>query len=373
MTAWEAHAAALADQVAHPASRWHGRLASIPRHVFVPAWWQREADGWHRHVAADDLEAVYTDTSLVTRVGPLHADHAEPDQVAAGRSTSSSTQPSLLVKMNRYAMLDDGMDVLEIGTGSGYGTALLAARLGSRHVSSVDVDADLVMAAGSRLAEVGLHPRLAVADATAHVDGTYDRIIATVALRPIPPTLVKALRPGGRLVAVVSGIRAVLTADRLDDGRLFGRIEHATAGFMNTRSGDDYEPATEQPSLDAEGETVDVGVYPLADPDDHWELASMLGVTHPDVECRWHGPGEDGNAVCLLWGADGSWASAWGRPGEVPVVHQAGPQRLWTVLDGLKTRWLTDGGFPLYGAAVLVDLDGSVDLMHGNWRHKIEA
>ena len=373
MTGWEAYATALAHEAAPGASRWHRPIACTPRHLFVPAWWQRGPGGWRRHDAECDLESVYKDASLVTRVGPAHADHATPGQVAAGRATSSSTQPSLLVKMNRHAMIDDGMDVLEIGTGSGYGTALLTARLGDAHVASVDVDPYLVDAAASRLRAAGHAPTLTVCDATEHVDGTYDRIISTVALRPIPPTLVKALRPGGRLVAVISGIRAVLAADRLEDGRLLGRIEHATAGFMNTRRGEDYEAVPVQPGLDEEGEVVGPGLYPLADPDVHWELASMLGVTHPGVATRWWEPGERGGAVCLLWDVDGSWARAEGRPGQVPLVHQAGPQRLWTILEGLKTQWLEDGGFPLYGAAALVELDGSVDLMRGTWRKKIAA
>ena len=72
------------------------------------------------------LDAAYGDRSLVTQVGALHADHAGPDDRPTGRPTSSSTMPGLLVQMYRHAMISDGMDVLDVGTGSGYGTALLA-------------------------------------------------------------------------------------------------------------------------------------------------------------------------------------------------------------------------------------------------------
>jgi protein-L-isoaspartate O-methyltransferase len=374
VTDWEPFARDLARQITHPTSRWRAAVEVTPRHVFVPAWWVRERDQWRRRDAEADLPGAYEDTSLVTRVGTLHADHAKPGDAAAARSTSSSTQPSLLLKMYRHALLDHHMDVLDVGTGSGYGTALLCHRLRDRHVTSIDIDPYLIQAADERLRDVGQRPILLTADVTTEpLPGTYDRIIASVALRPVPPGLVAALRPGGRLTAVISGIRAVLTADRLEDGRLYGRIEHATAGFMNTRTGADFEPAADRPDLDADGEDVGPGLYPLADPDGHWEIASMLGVTHPGLETRWRKPDEDGRAACLLWDVDGSWARAEGRPGDIPLVHQGGPQRLWTVLDNIKTRWLTDGGLPLYGAAVLVGLDGSVDLMRGNWRHKIEA
>ncbi len=53
----------------------------------------------------------------------------------------------------------DGADVLDVGTGSGYGTALLARRLGAQHVTSIDVDDYLTSAATCRLAEAGLDPK----------------------------------------------------------------------------------------------------------------------------------------------------------------------------------------------------------------------
>lgn len=44
---WKPHAGQLARVVADPASRWHLPVATTPRHVFVPRWWEgRElADG----------------------------------------------------------------------------------------------------------------------------------------------------------------------------------------------------------------------------------------------------------------------------------------------------------------------------------------
>ena len=98
--------------------------------------------------------------------------------------------PGLLVQMYRHAMIGDRMDVLDVGTGSGYGTALFAQELGDSHVTSVDVDAYLVKAAADRLCEAGMHPSVETAcDATGPLPGggrRFDRIIATVAIRPIP-------------------------------------------------------------------------------------------------------------------------------------------------------------------------------------------
>ncbi|MBV9730388.1 MAG: hypothetical protein JO309_13480 [Pseudonocardiales bacterium] len=77
------------------------------------------------------MRAAYRDRSLVTRVGPRHADHAGPGERPVGRPTSSATLPGLIVQMLRQAHIGDNTDVLDVGTGSGYGCAVLAHRLGT--------------------------------------------------------------------------------------------------------------------------------------------------------------------------------------------------------------------------------------------------
>jgi protein-L-isoaspartate O-methyltransferase len=51
--------------------------------------------------------------------------------------------------------------------------------------------------AAERLDSVGLRPAVLTVDATGALPGTYDRIIATVAVRPVPASWLAALRPGG--------------------------------------------------------------------------------------------------------------------------------------------------------------------------------
>lgn len=69
-------------------------------------------------------------------------------------------------------------------------------------VPSIDVDAGLVAAVLTRLASVGYHPHLAVADG---VDGAqerapFDKIIATVALPRVPSAWQAQLNPGGTIL-----------------------------------------------------------------------------------------------------------------------------------------------------------------------------
>lgn len=189
---WHPYAKRLADQVAHLGSRWHAPIADTPRHRFVPRWWQHTGGLWDLRTGPEDAEAwlnaACADRTLVTRIGDLHADHAVPGDHPAGRPTSSSTLPGLLLQMYRHARIGDGHQVLDVGTGTGYGTALLCARLGDGQVTSVDVDDYLTSVAAERLAAIGYKPRIHAVDATGPLPGEYDRVVATVSVKPIPPS-----------------------------------------------------------------------------------------------------------------------------------------------------------------------------------------
>ncbi len=370
---WRSHARRLADRVADPVSRWHEPIATTPRHVFVPRWWE------HRQLrigSSDEQEwmsAAYGDQTLVTRLGPLHADHASATDRPEGRPTSSATLPSLVVRMYRHARLFDGADILDVGTGSGYGCALLTQRFGKR-VTSVDVDPYLTKVAAERLDAIGLHPRVETVDVTGPLPATYDRIVASVSMRPIPKSLVTALRPGGRLVTVIAGTTAILTATKQADGWVEGRVEWDRAGFMATRTGTDYPPGLDElfTTIEhADGEDVTTGRYPVIQVTEAWELASVLEVTTPGIE-HYYVEDDDGTRTAWMVHTDGSWARATGRQGERPAVHQGGPRRLWDTLDELRDHWLSHGYFQLYGAQVFIPPDGGIiHLKRGTWETSI--
>ncbi|HSH43873.1 MAG TPA: protein-L-isoaspartate O-methyltransferase [Arenicellales bacterium] len=94
--------------------------------------------------------------------------------------------------------------VLEIGTGSGYVTALLA-RL-ARHVDTVDIFADFIEAAKKKLADHGFtNVTFHEGDAAKGWDSnqSYDAIILTGSVAELPAVYKRLLADGGRLVAVV--------------------------------------------------------------------------------------------------------------------------------------------------------------------------
>ncbi|MEV5961477.1 methyltransferase domain-containing protein [Kribbella sp. NPDC051952] len=148
-------------------------------------------------------------------MGALHTDGADPSDRPAGLPTSSSTLPGLIVRMLHLLDPDEQDQVLDAGTGSGYSAALLAHRLDDKQVTSIDVDPYLVDAVRECLADFGRTPRLEVADATGALpDMSYDRIVATVSVRPIPPAWLEALRPGGRLVTTIIGTSLLIAAEK---------------------------------------------------------------------------------------------------------------------------------------------------------------
>jgi protein-L-isoaspartate(D-aspartate) O-methyltransferase len=120
--------------------------------------------------------------------------------------------PKLEARLLQELTLEKTDRVLEVGTGSGYSTAVLAALAG--HVYSVEIHPDLSEAAAAKLAAHGIaNVTLEAADAalgwTRHAP--YDAILLTGSVPLLPAPLRGQLAPGGRLLAVV-GDPPVMTA-----------------------------------------------------------------------------------------------------------------------------------------------------------------
>src|SRR5580700_10560877 len=125
-----------------------------------------------------------------------HAYDDNPLPIAEGQTIS---QPYMVAIMLELLELSPEQTVLEIGTGSGYQTALLAEL--SRHVYSIERHPELAAQAESVL------QRLAYANITILIgDGTaglpalapFDAIIVSAAAPEFPRTLFEQLREGGR-------------------------------------------------------------------------------------------------------------------------------------------------------------------------------
>jgi protein-L-isoaspartate(D-aspartate) O-methyltransferase len=105
--------------------------------------------------------------------------------------------------------------ILEIGTGSGYLTACLA-KLG-RHVDTVDINEELTELAEKNLQALGINNvNLTTGDASKswHQKRNYDVIVIAAAMKNIPNSYKKLLKPNGRMF-VVTGEAPAMTAFRV--------------------------------------------------------------------------------------------------------------------------------------------------------------
>ena len=117
---------------------------------------------------------------------------------------ASMTAPTLVAQMLALLRVEPGQRVLEIGTGSGYVTALLA-KLGAGAVLSLERYATLAREAAVRLSDQSeIHVVQADGLAPELPDGGFDRILVHGSVEAIPPHWRAALEPGGRLVTGLS-------------------------------------------------------------------------------------------------------------------------------------------------------------------------
>lgn len=126
---------------------------------------------------------------------------AHDDRALPIEQRQTISQPFMVAHMTALLRLRPESRVLEIGTGSGYQTAVLA--LLSREVVTLERHPELTAQARKRLDALGFRN---IAYHTA--DGTlgwpdaapYDAILVTAAAPEVPPALLAQLAPGGRLV-----------------------------------------------------------------------------------------------------------------------------------------------------------------------------
>ncbi len=162
-------------------------MRRIPRHLFVP----------------DDQRAS------------AYSDHPLP--IGSGQTIS---QPYIVAFMTEQLGLKGGERVLEIGTGSGYQAAVLAAL--ARKVYSIEIRKELADGARERLGKLGVaNAEIVAGDGYRGwpEEAPFDAIIVTAAPERVPPPLLEQLTPNGRMVIPVGGFYQELKViDRTPDG-----------------------------------------------------------------------------------------------------------------------------------------------------------
>jgi len=146
------------------------------------------------------------------------ADHPLP--IGCGQTIS---QPLVVAYMTERLRLAGAERVLEVGTGSGYQTAVLAHL--AEEVFSIEIVPELAERARSLLVErLGLlNVRLRTGDGAEGwpEEAPFDRILVTAAAPAVPPALVAQLAPGGRMILPVGeelDEQVLRVVDKGDDG-----------------------------------------------------------------------------------------------------------------------------------------------------------
>ena len=127
----------------------------------------------------------------------------EPQPIGEGQTIS---QPFIVAEMTAALRLTGAEKVLEIGTGSGYQTAILAKL--ARRVVTVERIASLASDASARLGELGyVNVDYVTGDGTLGCVGhaPFDRILSAAASPSIPPPWLEQLTEGGIIVLPVGG------------------------------------------------------------------------------------------------------------------------------------------------------------------------
>ena len=116
----------------------------------------------------------------------------------------SMMAPRLEARILQDLGVKPGDTVYEVGTGSGYLTALLARR--ARHVTSAEIHPDLSARARANLAAAGIGNVTLLEGDSARAplgEKAYDAIVLTGSTPELPEAFIARLNPGGRLIAIV--------------------------------------------------------------------------------------------------------------------------------------------------------------------------
>lgn len=323
----------------------------VPRHLFLPD---------------EPLDKVYSDIAIVKKRGE------------DGRWTSSSSQPAIMAIMLEQLDLKPGQRVLEIGTGTGFNTALIASIVGpGGKVVTVDIQPDLVEESREHLELAGYDWVETVIGDGGHgypEGAPYDRIILTVASDVITPAWREQLVPGGILVLPFAIVGPQVTIAFEKRGGELVSVHIKPCGFMplqgefapqqpvRTQLGPDpllfltSDPGQKLPVdaetllawLREEGQDFATGVT-LTRYELEWGLLSWVGVQNPQLRSQGsvgatlvaQGELADQHVIPLLAGHGGEFRAIYSavlisgegmaalmrQPGhEVPLVDQHHPE-----------------------------------------------
>ncbi|MFJ7129475.1 ATP-grasp peptide maturase system methyltransferase [Streptomyces sp. NPDC098101] len=357
-------------------------VEAVPRERFLhPGVFLDEGRAWRPVTTAGTepdewLRIAYGLDTLTTQLdGRLTADRA--DDLVTGVPTSSSTDPTTVVGMIEALDLAAGHRVLEIGTGTGYSTALMCHHLGEDNVATVEVDPGVARRADEALEAVGFSTWTVTGDGLLGFprNAPYDRVIATCAVRRIPYAWIRQTRPGGIVLGTVgswpwgTGLAQVTVNE---DGNAHGRII-GESSFMQARaqavvpvSGD---LSARTAYADGERRTE---VSPLLL--DEWMPAFLAQLAAPDAHLV-RAATSDGRPLLYLFDPDRESFAEFTADGGSWAVRQGGPVALWDRVEEALVAWRTAGSPAIDSVRLTVTRESHVYGIEGHpelrWEHRL--
>ncbi|MEY9946712.1 ATP-grasp peptide maturase system methyltransferase [Kitasatospora sp. GAS1066B] len=332
---------------------WRAAVEAVPREKFLnPGVFLPVDGGRWRPVTPSGTDPVeweeiaYREESLTTQLdGHLTADQVT--DLVTGSPTSSSTTPVTVLGMIEHLDVVDGHQVLEIGTGTGYSSALMCHRLGVDNVTTVEVDPEVAERADVALESAGFstwtvtgdgllgHPRRA----------PYDRVIATCAVRRIPHTWIRQTKPGGTILTTLGswGYGTALAKVTVgEDGTAEGQIIDRSS-FMQARSQaivpvtGDLSARTAYPDSEREAKlppTILTG----------WMPAFLAQLSAPGAQLV-HAATTGGAQLLFLFDPERESFAEFVAEDDMWTVRQGGPVALWDDIERALIAW-QDSGCP---------------------------
>lgn len=326
---------------------WPALLTLAPREKFVPdVIWRREQDRIgneqvpvnRQRVPERWAELAAADVPLTTQV-----DYGQLDEDGSGwEVTSFQPGPSVTREMLEVLEPAPGDRILEIGTGTGWNTALLAAA-GAR-VTTIEIDHELAQAARARLAGRDGVDEVIIGEGEqgCPARAPFDRLIATVGAGVVPAEWVRQVRVGGRLVVPLTGEwqpPGIAVLERTEHGAI-GRL-HGTSSFAGLRG--EAPPRTRGAdfTLPVTSKTTELHPFDfLSDRGASTAVGQRIGgITHAWTAA----PGSRAGTLWLY--AEGAWATLSTLEGSPYQVSQAGRRRLFDEVEA-GYRWWLDQGRP---------------------------
>lgn len=168
-------------------------MLRIPRHEFVPREFR---------------ESAYNDS---------------PIPIGRGQTIS---QPYIVALMSEILRPAPGRKLLEVGTGSGYQTAILAET--GAEVYTIEIIPEIAERTRrllEKLGYTGIHFRIGDGNAGWEENAPYDGIIVTAAPGDVPQALVSQLKEGGRMVIPVGGeSQELLLIEKSEKGVAYRKV-----------------------------------------------------------------------------------------------------------------------------------------------------